>query len=438
MINILLIILLASIFIFDWLFFVIGIGGRIMTWIPEFIAILIAVSIPFRTSTTKQTHLPLKYTILLIIYLAHLGIGFLLNDVTWWTMLAGLRIYTKFIPIFLIPLVYPFSQRVFKNLILWIFALSMLQLPVVLWQRFIKYATSLSGDPMGGTLGVSTSGVLSIYLVVIISFLIAFYFKEEISLQAFLLSIAAAFIPITLNETKISFILLPISFIFPALFIKAKRKTIFRVSLVVVIFIGSFFVLKGIYNYFQQKRWGYGIETFVMMPGRLETYSRNRLDPIKYSFTNAIKDPRFIFFGRGAGNVSEGFTKKLDGKYVQEGKYYGVGGVSFPKLIWEIGIMGTALFFLFPFFIFLDAAGLSKKNRFLGAFSLGMLSFTVFFSLSMFYTFTIDSNLLMYLFFLTAGHIASQQHAYTDDEAIQIQPARENKTYIEEMSGNSI
>ncbi|MDA3787715.1 MAG: hypothetical protein PF503_04405, partial [Desulfobacula sp.] len=326
MINFLLSILVASLFIFDWLFFVMGIGGRIMTWVPEFIALFIALSIPFKTATTKQIHFPFKYSILLVLYLAHIAIGLLLNDVTGWTMLAGLRIYTKFIPIFLIPLIYPFTERAFKNLILWIFILSMLQLPVVLWQRFIQFATSLSGDPMGGTLGASSSGVLAIYLISIIACLISFYFKEEISLRVFLISTAAAFIPITLNETKISFILLPIAFIIPAFFLKGKRETIFRVMLVMLLMVSSFFILKSVYDYFAQKRWGYGITDFVTKPRKLERYNKSRLDPIKYAFTHAaVKDIRFGFFGRGVGNASEGFTKQLSGKNLKEARYYGSG-----------------------------------------------------------------------------------------------------------------
>ncbi|CCK81808.1 uncharacterized protein TOL2_C36520 [Desulfobacula toluolica Tol2] len=400
-------------FVLDWLYLEHGIGIRQMTWFPEFISIIVAVSIPFMTAINKQTHIPIKYILLIGIYLAHIIIGFLLNDVNGWVILSGMRIYTKFIPIFLVMLIFTSVEEDVKKIIWLVFILSMLQFPIVVWQRFVLFATSISGDPMGGTVGHSASGVLSIYLLIIISFLVSFYFKGIISLPFFLLSLAASFIPTTLNETKITFILLPIAFIFPAMFIKAKRKTILQVILVLFIFASSFIVLRGIYNHFQQKRWGYGIETFVMTPGRLEGYSKMRIDPIKHSFSNAVKDIRFLFFGRGAGNVSEGFTKKLSGKYIKEGEFYMVGRVSFPKMIWEIGILGTFIFFMFPFFIFIDAARLCRKEGLSSAFSLGMLSFSVLFSLSMFYTFTMDSNLLIYLFFLSAGYIA-KQHAFQE------------------------
>ena len=410
MINFLIYLLISSIFVLDWLFFKHGIGVRIMTWIPEFITVLVALLIPFKTAVSKKSYLPLKYLFLIVIYLLHLLIGFFLNDVKGFTILAGLRIYTKFIPIFLLPFIFPFTEDSFKKVLIFIFSLSMIQFPVVLWQRFVAFSTSISGDPVGGTLGASTSGTLSVFLIIVISFLISFYYKDKISLPFFLVSVGAAFIPMTLNETKISFVLLPVAFIFPAFFLRAKRGAIFRVILVLLILLVSFVSLRAIYDHFQSKKWGYGIKTFILMPGRLEYYSKNRLDPIKYSFTKALVGPKFFIFGHGAGNVSEGFTRKLSGKYIQEAYTYGVYKVSFTRLMWELGLGGTILIFLFPFFVFWDAAQLCKQEGLTGALSLGMLSFSVFFVLSTFYLNTVGSNVFIYMFFLLAGYIANRKN----------------------------
>lgn len=418
MISALLYTLIASLFVLDWLFLKHGIGVRQITWIPEIISILIAVSIPFRTAFSKKINIPMKYTLLIGLYLSHIVVGFLLNDVNGWVVLSGVRIYAKFLPVFILLMIYPYADEKFRRLILFVFILSMLQFPVVLWQRFVAYSASLSGDPIGGTLGHSASGVLAIYLLTVLSFIVAFYFKGKISFPLFILAMIAAFLPITLNETKITFVLLPISFIFPALFLRAQRAAIFRVILVLFIFSSSFFVLKGIYDFFQQKRWGYGIATFVSMPGRLDEYSQKRVKPIVNAFKNAKKDVRFLIFGRGAGNVSEGFTKKLDGRYVKEGFYYGAYSVSYTTMVWEIGYLGLFLFFLFPFFVFMDAVEICKREAFSGAFSLGMLSYCLLFVLSFFYTDTLNRNIFVYTFFLTAGYIVTckNREFLEDDE----------------------
>jgi hypothetical protein len=408
MINLLLVIFLASVFVLDWLFFVLGVGGRIMTWVPEFIALIVVASIPFRTAVEKQIHVPFKYVVLIFVYIAHILMGFLVNDITGWTMLAGLRIYTKFLPIFLLPLIFPLSQKAFRNMILWIYALTMLQLPVTLWQRFVGIGPVGSGDPVGGTLGLAASGVLAIYLISIISFLIAFYFKEEISLSVFIISFAAAFIPLTINETKVSSVLLPIAFIFPALFIPVKREVIARVFFVIVLLAGALVFFKVAYDYFQAPMGRPGIIEFWTDEQRRERYNERRNLPIINAFTVAPKgDMRFAIFGRGAGNVSEGFTKILSGKYLNERYLYRVG-MTFPKLIWELGFLGAFLFYMLPIFVFFDALRLCKKPGAQGAFALGMLSYTAFFVASTAYTFTIDANILIFLYFFAAGLLVRQ------------------------------
>lgn len=422
MINLLLTVFLASVFVLDWVAFVLGVGGRIMTWVPEFIALIVVASFPFKTAVEKQIHVPFKYVVVIFVYISHILMGFLVNDITAWTMLAGLRIYTKFLPIFLLPLIFPLSQKAFRNLLLWIYALTMLQLPVTLWQRFVEIGPVGSGDPVGGTLGVSTSGVLAIYLISIISFLIAFYFKDEISLPVFIFSAAAAFIPITINETKISSVLLPVAFIFPAFFIRGKREIVFRVFFVMVLLVASLVVFKAAYDYFQSPMGRPGIIEFWTDETRREKYNERRIQPIIDAFTVAPKgDMKFAIFGRGAGNVSEGFTKILSGKYLNERYWYDVG-MTLPKLLWEVGFLGTFLFYMLPMFVFFEAVTLCKKPGVQGAFALGMLSYTVFFVGSTAYTFTIDSNVLIFLYFFAAGQLVrlSVEAEYGESEHEQV------------------
>ena len=409
-------IFIFSIFVFEFLFHRYGIGIRPLTWIPEIVSVIVVCMIPFKTAVDKSVNIPIKYSLLIVLYLSHLLLGFIFNEIPPGAILAGLRTYTKFIPIFLMPIVFSLTEESFKKIVKFIYFLAMIQFPVVLYQRFVEYKLDLSGDKMGGTLGAQASGVLSIFMLMVLSFLIAFYFKDLISFRLFIFSFAASFLPTTMNETKITFILLPISLIFPAIFLRDKIQSIIRISLAAILLTTSFFVLKEVYNYFQIPRWGYGIETFVAMPGRLEGYSERRIDPIIYAIDNAKKDIRFSLFGHGAGNVSEGFTPFLNGKYVQEGIYYDSKSTSFTTMIWEIGFLGILIFLLFPLFVFLDFANFSKDKSFFGAFSLGMLSFTVLFVLSFFYTDTMIKNLFMYLFFFSAGYVAYRrnQENYSD------------------------
>ncbi len=388
-----------------------------MTWIPEIITIFLAVAILFKLAFSKGVKMPFKYLLLIAAYLLHIISGFLLNDVSGGVVLAGIRIYTKFIPIFLVPLVFPLSHKAFRNLLIWVYGLSMLQFPVVLFQRYVMFKFSESPDRLGGTLGWGTSGVLALYLITVISFLISFYYKQKISFRFFFFSAVAAFIPITMNSTKISVVLLPIAFVVPAVFIAEKRDVIFKTLLFISLLLGSLVVYKLGYDYYAELQGRRNLTEYVTNEAVLNRYNQVRLKPLEAAIKVAPKgDLRFAIFGRGAGNVSKGFLPFLTGKYfLTQGTFYDVY-MTFPKLMWEIGILGTLLFFLFPVFVFFDAIKASKSEGVSGAYGLGMLTFTIFIMLSTIYTYTIDSNILIFLYFFAAGQtvrlsVESEQEA---------------------------
>jgi uncharacterized membrane protein (Fun14 family) len=195
-------------------------------------------------------------------------------------MFAGMRVYLRYIPFFLLPAVWNISDVQLCRLLKFVLLLAFTQLPVVIYQRFVKYSTSISGDPMGGTLGASTSGVLSVFLLLCIACYISFYLKNEIKFKTFIVGFFILFLPTTMNETKITFILLPLCFILPLIFGSANKKNLKKVIVLFGIMVISTIVLKSIYDYFIVKRWGYGIINFASTEGRLKSYADMRLIPL--------------------------------------------------------------------------------------------------------------------------------------------------------------
>ena len=252
-------------------------------------------------------------------------------------------------------------------------------------------------------------GVLSVFLISTFSILVAFYLRKKISLKFFLTSSFCVFLPTTLNETKITFFLLPLSAIFPAILLKKQRKNIIRVGLVVIILLGSLATFKTIYDHFFIKRYGKDILTMVSRKGWLESYANRRVTPVLLSLENSTKNMEKFIFGLGAGNVAGSFTESMSGEHYKIAARYRVGEVGVTKLIWETGIVGTFVFFLFIIFIFFDSWKHSKREDLAGTLSLGMVSCTAFFLLSFFYTSTLEQNSLLYTFFFVAGYIASIQ-----------------------------
>ena len=206
-----------------------------------------------------------------------------------------------------------------------------------------------------------------------------------------------------MNETKVSLVLLPLSFALPAFFIKEKQQAVLRILFVVVISMIALIVFKVVYDYFAISTGRETLTAFVSDEEEFEEYNDRRLKPLIDALVVAPKDDlRFALFGRGVGNVSEGFIDILSGKYLKEAYQYDTG-MTFPQLMWETGFLGTILFFMFPVLIIFDARNIAKKSGLEGAYALGMIPFSLIFILSTFYTFTLHSNVLIFIYFFAAG-----------------------------------
>jgi len=60
---------------------------------------------------------------------------------------------------------------------------------VTIWQRFFgALSHSVSGDHVSGTIGEFASGRLSIFLIIVLSFMIILLLRNKISLKFFLVS----------------------------------------------------------------------------------------------------------------------------------------------------------------------------------------------------------------------------------------------------------
>lgn len=107
-----------------------------------------------------------------------------------------------------------------------------LQIPVA-FAQWLKYGPS---DFVGGTLGAWCSGVLSLTLVSLVYFL--HFYSRNISVNIMLY---VTLIPMFLNETKISFILIPMMFVFVYFQLKLKN---------VLIGVGGAMVFFVLFNHF--------------------------------------------------------------------------------------------------------------------------------------------------------------------------------------------
>ena len=416
--------LFISIFFFDYLVFKIGVGWRIITWAPEVFSILITIIVLIRAALYKTVALDKKYVLFFSAFIIHVIIGIIVNRVPAGAIIAGLRMYFKYVPLFLLPIVYDFSDQQIKKQLKFLLLLAVLQCPLAVYQRLFQFRGAITGDVIAGTFAAAP--ILSIYMISIIAVLLSFFLNEEIKPKFFLMILVVLFIPTAINETKATMILLPIALIIPALFApryKSKLKLMVTVWTLIAMFLVGFnfmysqFYTKrsDVFEFYtsdQIKTYLYsGIEADkvrgVRNGGDAEGISR--IDAIIYAITENSDDFFRLVWGVGIGNAAASFSKFLAGDCLEE--YTRLGGKqnALSHMLWEIGIIGVILVFLLFYLIYFDAKVVRNIAGTSGTLALGWIGVLAVLAMSIPYQNIITMNAIGYLFCYISGYVAAKR-----------------------------
>ncbi len=430
--NKLVICLLLSVFFLDYISINLGLISRQWTWIPELLSVLALLGVLAAMASGFSTRLPLRYKIFVIGFVLISFVGVVLNTVPAGPLITGIRNYFKFLPFYLLPFAYLFTIKELGRQFKWLIFLVILQVPLALFQRLVLYRTVQSGDPISGTVGISS--MLSILMVCSIAMVVSLYVKKHISLKVMLFSCAYLSIPTMINETKSTLLFLPLAILMPFFLSKGVDKKFSQLlvvgSAVVVIMVA--FVAS--YDYFMKPRWGYGLLEFLTMDGRVEHYLHKgteaddsadevgRFDSYFLALSVLSEDPIKLLFGLGIGNVSNSFLPGMNGEYWEKYAHLGIQITTISYFLWEIGLLGLLLHFWVLFQIYLDAKYLSTDNGILGALGLCWMVVTIIVFITMGYKRFLYTNVMGYLFWFYSGLVI----AY----AQQLRSARRQKARL--------
>ncbi len=415
--NLLLYLLFLSIFSVDFISETF-LAPRIITWLPEMISAAIGVALIAQFSRQRPV-IPAKYLIWIAYMMLIILAGIVLNQVQPGAVFSGLRTYFRYAPVFILPLVYSFTDKQLKGQMYFLLSLAIFQLPVALYQRLVDYAANPTGDVVQGT--VMGSGHLSVFLVCVIAILTAFYAKGRISLVRYAVLAAVCFIPTTINETTATLILLPIGIAAPFIFSAGAGLRIRRLLPVGVF--GAVMISAFIVSYAAQfDRWGGDVTSAVTGRGMDFLYrgadetSRSgygtsmaeigRLDSILMPFHH-VDDYSKIAIGVGIGNASATFNQILEGEFSEEVELLGIDFTTAATLIWEVGLLGLGLSLLLLYMIFRDALALRKQEGPVGAFSVGAAAVCIVLGATIFYTGLLAHNVVGYLMWWLFGHVVA-------------------------------
>jgi len=409
--------LFSGILLLDWLSEKWFLIPTQITWLPELLSIVVLLYILL--SFVKYKKVPLKAPYLLVyLFVGFTLFGIIINNVDAPVAIAGVRNHLKFLPFFLLPYYYDFSDDFMEKFTKFILFFSFLQCPIAIMQRLLF--ESRSGDVVGGTLGANTSGVLSLFCSFVIVLWTAYCFKRQLRFSRYIIGLIILFIPMTINETKISLFLIPLVFFSIFFFIPEAKKKVRYLILLSLLFISVLGIYRTVYNYYYGKTTSTTIESFFTDPQRILNYIHynkyidsgqlNRIPQIIFSYQEISKNLEHFLFGVGPGNASDSLFSEADGQYYVRHKTLHIDNIFVANMLWEYGLLGILMYLGMCILIFhkvLSMRGFTGVNGVLVSAFLGM---NIILLISAVYLNTTRVNIYVYLYWFLAGYLMNHYY----------------------------
>ena len=424
--NFLVMALFVAIFLAGYLAQRLGVVPVYFMLVPELLTGIALLGVLLRVISGRRIVLDWRYVAFLGVFLFTLTAGFLAQSVPPGAIVSGLRNYVKFIPIFLLAAAYPFTARQLRAQLIVLLAVLAAQIPLSVYQRFVQFAHRMhTGDPIRGM--ATSSSALSLLMVCAIVLLVSLYFRSRIKLPYLLIAIALLMVPTTLNETKGTFVMLPVAMLAPAFFMPRGSRP-FR-KMVPIIAIGMVALVAFVAAYDRMITHRDGGVTIVefFTEGRVNTYLYTgaaegedryvgRFDSVAIAMKMISDDPLKLAFGYGAGNVST--SRSLPGF---EGEYgiffdrYGVGVTQVSNFLWEIGVVGMLAFLWLYWCVFRDARYLARTKGDFAIYGQVWATVVILMGMALMYKSVLAMNEIAYLFWFYSGVVA--RNAYLERQA---------------------
>jgi hypothetical protein len=358
-------------------------------YVPDLVAGAVGAIVLVRLVATQRIFaVPLKYLIAFLGFCYVVVSAAVLNDVSAAVTFAGVRNYFKYVPLFLLPFAYVYSPNDVRKQLMVVLLVALVQIPLSFFQKFVEYSWENTGDVVNGTMGAGGSGRLSIFLVATITMVVAQFLGKRISFGWTLVLGLLLLLPTTINETKITPIILLLGL---GGLLYAKRRQISAKQMVLIgasaLVMLSIFV--GVYNVVYKSDEGY-MGRVTSNPAQLGlSGARANLDSLRSALsrqreTMIVGRPSSLFedqswvgrfdgmtmplqaflpndlvhfcLGLGIGNTTSTFGGRAAYTFLGT---LGSAETTVTQLMWECGALGTLLFLSFIALVLKDALALS-------------------------------------------------------------------------------
>jgi hypothetical protein len=405
-----------------------------LNYVPDLLLVMVTPLLILRVIYLRTwASIPLRYLVPFGVFCYVAIAGIALNNVAGETVVAGIRMYFKWLPFFLLPFAFHFSNEALIKISKLLLLLFLAQVPLVGFQRFVTHGDSVSGDYAVGAFD-STGSFAALFSVALCCLFVLYVHS---SIKPYKLLILALLIAIPPSITEIR--ALPIFLIFGvavAVYLLRSRISIRTIAvsgtaltLILVIFVIAYEKIYGVNEegtYIEMMTPknlldSYNLTGVRALPIRIPRSTTDgaligkakperskvvsevgRLDTLRMPFDAMFPHAwMYLLLGLGIGNVDSEFGAGAD--YLILSTEYSAMGTTWSALVWESGLIGGIAFFAFVCAALWDALRLARLPGFDG--TLGTIS-TVFCSiilLATIYTNLFHMQEILSLFFVLVG-----------------------------------
>ena len=367
-------------------------------YLPDLsIAVSGAFAIAKIVLTGRVGLIPLRYWLLFLGFSYVAISAVVVNDVSPDVTIGGIRFYFRYVPLFLLPFAFDYSDKDLRRLFVLFVTLALVQIPVAFKQRFVEYTKERSGDLITGTLSLSTS--LTLFCVGMIIVVLALYVDKRLSIRVAAPLGLLFLLPAAINETKVTPIALGIG---AAAILLARGRRLKPSQFLILSLSGALLlgVFVGVYDHLYKRDGSGGYLDFITSPKDvLDGYSLRgvtaknfelardsqlvanpvrlteqatwigRLDSVTMAFSILNRqDLPHLIFGLGIGSISSDFG--TGGQYRYLSNELGATMTTVTQTLWETGLSGTFLSLLLVVCFTRDAWKGSRSQAMSGSFCL--------------------------------------------------------------------
>lgn len=399
----------------------IGLAPGPVRLLPDALAGIVALYVLVVGARDQFRLVDAKYWILFGALAVVVAAGPLVNGESPGPIVNGIRYYLRAIPFFFLPAVFRFSEQDLRRIYGLILFFCLVQVPIAIYQRLDLAARGhFTGDDVFGT--VMHSGILSILLICALCILASLTVRGRFPKLWFGVCFLLLIIPMSINETKISLLVLPVALLATFYFASppGRRLVVTASALGLISLGGAIFV--PLYNYYNTLNnpvpmtvgdWfdSKTLKSYLKTDARVgSTDEAGRLDALTLAFREFSGDPIKLAFGVGLGNASQSsLGEQFSGRY-QTLYWQYVLAVSMGAFLLEIGLLGALLVLALHIALLRDSLVVLRIDQGLVAdVAPGYVGLWIAILVGLFYTSIHTFEVLSFLVFFTSGLLAARR-----------------------------